>query len=149
MGGDGPGEPEDRRRGRARTPRLSRLPGTSDATGLERAGRHPLGPDRTRRPLTARLRATAAHGAPGWPTAHFADRTQAVLYSQFWRVDAARTHGISGTGLDWEIDWTAPWKRLVEETRARSLLETSEAPAGDNIFVSPTWIDRTDLYPEK
>ncbi|WP_257140438.1 hypothetical protein [Streptomyces sp. or3] len=38
MVGHGPGEPEDRRLGRARAPRLSRLPGTSDATGLERAG---------------------------------------------------------------------------------------------------------------
>lgn len=61
MGGDGPGDPEDRRRGRARAPCLSRLPGTSDATGPERAGRHPLGPDRTRRPHPCR---PTAHRAP-------------------------------------------------------------------------------------
>lgn len=47
-------------------------------------------------PLTARLRAIAADDAPGWPSLHFAeiindlaDHTQVILYSQFWRVDAA------------------------------------------------------------
>ncbi|MFJ4945602.1 hypothetical protein ACIP4V_23785 [Streptomyces albidoflavus] len=63
--------------------------------------------------------------------------------------DADRTYGVSGTGLDWELDWTAPWEHLVEESRTCYLLEASEAPADDNIFVAPTWIDRTDLYPEK
>ncbi|WP_234323608.1 hypothetical protein [Streptomyces sp. NRRL F-2580] len=72
-----------------------------------------------------------------------------ILYSQFWRVDAGRTYGISGTALDWELDWTAPWEHLVEESRTWSLLEASEAPVGDNIFVAPTWIDRTDLFPER
>ncbi|MCX4764726.1 HEAT repeat domain-containing protein [Streptomyces sp. NBC_01275] len=107
-------------------------------------------------PLTARLRATAADDTPGWPSAHFAeiindlaDHAQVILYSQVWRVDAGRTYGVSGTGLDWELDWTAPWEHLVEESRTWSLLEASEAPAGDNIFVAPTWIDRTDLYPER
>ncbi|MFI2370939.1 HEAT repeat domain-containing protein [Streptomyces sp. NPDC018833] len=106
-------------------------------------------------PLTARLRATTADDAPGWPTTHFteiindlADHAQVILYSQFWRVDAGRTYGVSDTGLDWELDWTAPWEHLVEESRTWSLLEASEAPAGDNIFVVPTWIDRTDLRPE-
>lgn len=105
-------------------------------------------------PLTARLRATVADDAPGWPSAHFteiindlADHAQVILYSQFWRVDAGRTYDISGTGLDWELDWTAPWEHLVEEFRTWSLLEASEAPVGDNIFVALTWIDRTDLYP--
>ncbi|MDV9191056.1 hypothetical protein R6L23_23080 [Streptomyces sp. SR27] len=64
-------------------------------------------------------------------------------------MDASRTYGISGTGLDREPDWTAPWEHLAEESRTRSLLEASAAPAGDDIFVAPTWIDRTDLrtYP--
>ncbi|MEV6332064.1 HEAT repeat domain-containing protein [Streptomyces sp. NPDC051909] len=107
-------------------------------------------------PLTARLRATTADGAPRWPSTHFteiindlADHAQVILYSQFWRVDTGRTYGVSGTGLDWELDWTAPGEHLVEESRAWSLLEASEAPAGDDIFVAPTWIDRTDLYPER
>jgi hypothetical protein len=107
-------------------------------------------------PLTARLRATAEDDAPGWPSAHFteiindlADHTQVILYSQFWRVDAGRTYGISGPSLDWELDWTAPWEHLVEESRTWSLLEISEAPAGSNIFIALTWIDRTDLYPER
>ncbi|MEJ1197894.1 MULTISPECIES: HEAT repeat domain-containing protein [unclassified Streptomyces] len=107
-------------------------------------------------PLTARLRATATDDAPGWPSARFAeiindlaDHAQVILYSQFWRVDAGRTYGVSGTGRDWELDWTAPWEHLVEESRTWSLLEASEAPVGDNIFVAPTWIDRTDLYPER
>lgn len=106
--------------------------------------------------LTARLRATAADDTPGRPSAHFAetindltDHAQVILYSQFWRVDAGSTYGISGTGLDWELDWTAPWEHLVEESRTWSLLEASEAPASDNIFVAPTWVDRTDLYPER
>ncbi|MEU2127253.1 HEAT repeat domain-containing protein [Streptomyces sp. NPDC018352] len=106
--------------------------------------------------LTARLRATAADNAPGWPSARFpeiindlADHAQVILYSQFWRVDAGRTYGISDTGLDWELDWTAPWEHLVEESHTWSLLEASEAPTGSNIFVAPTWIDRTDLYPER
>ncbi|MER6613869.1 HEAT repeat domain-containing protein [Streptomyces xantholiticus] len=107
-------------------------------------------------PLTAHLRATAADDAPGWTSARFteiindlADHAQVILYSQFWRVDADRTYGVSDTGLDWELDWTAPWEHLVEESRTWSLLEASEAPAGDNIFVVPTWIDRTDLHPER
>jgi hypothetical protein len=74
---------------------------------------------------------------------------QVILYSQFWQVDAGRTYGIFGTGLDWELDWTAPWEHLVEESRTWSLLEASEAPVGDTVFVAPTWIDRTDLYPER
>ncbi|MFE1287525.1 HEAT repeat domain-containing protein [Streptomyces sp. NPDC058751] len=107
-------------------------------------------------PLTARLRATAADEAPGWPSARFteiindlADHAQVILYSQFWRVDAGGTYGVSDTGLDRELDWTAPWEHLVEESRTWSLLEASEAPVGDNVFVAPTWIDRTDLYPER
>jgi hypothetical protein len=106
-------------------------------------------------PLTASLRAAAADDAPGWPSARFAeivndlaDHAQVILYSQFWRVDAGRTYGVSGTGLDWELDWASPWEHLVEESRAWSLLEASEAPVGDDIFVAPTWIDRTDLHPE-
>ncbi|MFJ7044785.1 HEAT repeat domain-containing protein [Streptomyces sp. NPDC101112] len=107
-------------------------------------------------PLTARLRATAANAAPRWPSAHFtdliddlADHAQVILYSQFWRVDAGREYGVSSTNLDWELDWTAPWEHLVEESRAWSLLEASEAPVGDDIFVAPSWIDRSDLYPER
>lgn len=107
-------------------------------------------------PLTARLQATAADDAPGWPSTHFteiindlADHAQVILYSQFWRVDAGRTYAVSGTGLDWELDWTAPWEHLVEESRTCSLLEASEAPTGSNIFVAPTWIDRADLYLER
>ncbi|MFE4958744.1 hypothetical protein ACFRCW_33110 [Streptomyces sp. NPDC056653] len=41
-----------------------------------------------------------------------------ILYSQFWRVDGGRTYGISGSGLDWDLDWTAPWEHLVEEARS-------------------------------
>ncbi|MFE1958417.1 HEAT repeat domain-containing protein [Streptomyces sp. NPDC059479] len=107
-------------------------------------------------PLTARLRATAADDAPSWPSARFAeiindlaDHGQVILYSQFWRANAGRTYGVSDTGLDWELDWTAPWEHLVEESRTWSLLEASEAPTGDDIFVALTWIDRTDLYPER
>lgn len=107
-------------------------------------------------PLTACLRATAADNAPGWPSARFteiindlADHAQVILYSQFWHVDAGRTYGVSDTGLDWDLDWTAPWEHLAEESRTWSLLEASEAPVGDDIFVAPTWIDRTDLHPER
>ncbi|GEC05840.1 hypothetical protein SSP24_34950 [Streptomyces spinoverrucosus] len=46
-----------------------------------------------------------------------------------------------------DLDWTAPWEYLVEEARTWSLLEATEAPFGDNIFVAPTWIDRADLHP--
>ncbi|MFE2330102.1 hypothetical protein ACFXD5_40410 [Streptomyces sp. NPDC059385] len=63
-------------------------------------------------------------------------------------MDAGHTYGVSGTGLDWQLDWTAPWQHLVEEARAWSLLTATEAPAGDNVFVTPEWIDRTDLHPE-
>ncbi|MER5933747.1 hypothetical protein [Streptomyces sp. NPDC002054] len=72
-----------------------------------------------------------------------------TLCSQFWRVDAGRAYNISGTVLDWDLDWTAPWEHLVEESRIWSLLEASEAPTGDNIFVALTRIDRTDLHPER
>ncbi|MES4902191.1 MULTISPECIES: hypothetical protein [unclassified Streptomyces] len=54
-----------------------------------------------------------------------------------------------GATLDWELDWTAPWKHLVEESRTWSLREVSEAPVGDGIFVAPSWIDRSDLHPER
>ncbi|MFI6120115.1 HEAT repeat domain-containing protein [Streptomyces sp. NPDC051064] len=108
-------------------------------------------------PITAGLHAAAAaDDAPGWPSAHFtkiindvADHAQVILYSQFWRVDAGRTYGVPNTSPDWEPDWTAPWEHLVEEARAWSLLEATEAPVGENIFVTPTWIDRTDLHPER
>ncbi|MFG3424890.1 HEAT repeat domain-containing protein [Streptomyces californicus] len=107
-------------------------------------------------PLTARLRPTTADNAPGWPSAHFteiindlADHAQVILYSQFWQVDAGRTYSVSDTGLDRELDWTTPWQHLVEESRTWYLLEASEAPAGNDLFVAPTWIDRTDLYPER
>ncbi|MFB7030368.1 MULTISPECIES: hypothetical protein [unclassified Streptomyces] len=107
-------------------------------------------------PLTARLRPTAADNAPGRPSAHFTeiindltDHAQVILYSQFWRVDACDTYGVSGPALNWELDWTAPWEHLVEESRTWSLLEASEAPVGDDVFVAPTWIDRTDLHPER
>ncbi|MET8899382.1 HEAT repeat domain-containing protein [Streptomyces sp. NPDC004538] len=87
-------------------------------------------------PLTARPRPTTADNAPGWPSAHFneiinyvADHAHVILYSQFWRVDACDTYGVSGPALDWELDWTAPWEHLVEESR--------------------TWIDRTDLHQER
>ncbi|MGZ3101204.1 HEAT repeat domain-containing protein [Streptomyces sp. H72] len=50
-------------------------------------------------------------------------------------------------GLATQLECT--WEHLVEESRTWSLLEASEAPGGDNIFVAPTWIDRTDLYPER
>ncbi|MGW5235589.1 HEAT repeat domain-containing protein [Streptomyces nodosus] len=107
-------------------------------------------------PLTARLRATAADDAPGWPSAHFteiindlADHAQVILYSQFWRVNGGSTRRVANPGPDWGLDWTAPWEHLVEEARTWSLLEASEAPTGNDTFVAPTWIDRTDLYPER
>lgn len=105
-------------------------------------------------PLTARLGNTTDPDSPGWRSAHFeeiindlADHDQVILYSQFWRVDGGRTYGTPGTGLDWELDWTAAARELVEEARTWSLLEASEAPVGGNIFVAITWIDRTDLHP--
>ncbi|MFI6152174.1 HEAT repeat domain-containing protein [Kitasatospora sp. NPDC051170] len=105
-------------------------------------------------PLTARLRAAGGPDSPGWPTAHFveiiddlADHNQLILYSQFWKLEGEHTYGISGTSLDWQLDWTAPWEDLVEEARGWSLLEATEAPVGENVFVSPTWIDYTDLHP--
>ncbi|MEU6671642.1 HEAT repeat domain-containing protein [Streptomyces sp. NPDC046727] len=105
-------------------------------------------------PLTARLRATVADDAPGWPSAHLpeiindlADHAQVVLGTQFWRVRAGGTYGVSGTGPDWELDWTAPWDQLVEEARTWCLREAAQAPAGDDIFAVPTWIDHTDLRP--
>ncbi|WP_240981477.1 MULTISPECIES: hypothetical protein [unclassified Streptomyces] len=51
-----------------------------------------------------------------------------ILYSQFWQVGARRTYVISGTDLDWEPAWTAPWEHLVEESRTWPLLGAS-APA--------------------
>ncbi|WP_392972704.1 hypothetical protein [Streptomyces sp. LN245] len=106
-------------------------------------------------PLTANLRATVAADAPGWPSAHFgeiiddlAGHAQVILYSMFWQVDAGGTYYVSHTAPDWGLDWTTDWERLVEEARTCSLLEATEAPVGDNIFVDPVWIDRNDLNPE-
>ncbi|MDT6986718.1 HEAT repeat domain-containing protein [Streptomyces lusitanus] len=107
-------------------------------------------------PLTARLRTTATDNTTGWPSTRYADITndladhaQVILHSQFWQVDAGGMYGVAGPGLHWDLDWTAPWERLVEESRAWSLLGASEAPADDNILVVPTWIDRADLHPER
>ncbi|WP_235455133.1 HEAT repeat domain-containing protein [Streptomyces olivochromogenes] len=106
-------------------------------------------------PLTARLRAAAGPDAPGWPSARFtelvddlADHAQVILHSQFWRVDSGRTYWVYGPGTDQELDWTAPWEHLVEESRAQSLRQATNAPIADDIFVAPSWIDRTDLHPE-
>ncbi|MFJ9852648.1 HEAT repeat domain-containing protein [Streptomyces sp. NPDC101150] len=105
-------------------------------------------------PLAARLRSAAGAESPGWPVAHLtavindlADHDQLILYSQFWKVEGKKTYGISATGLQWELDWTAPWERLVEEARTWSLLEAAEAPAGENVFAYPAWIDRSDFQP--
>ncbi|MFJ9418778.1 hypothetical protein ACIRPT_32165 [Streptomyces sp. NPDC101227] len=70
-----------------------------------------------------------------------------ILYSQFWKVEGKKTYGISATSPQWELDWTAPWERLVEEARTWSLLEAAEAPAGENVFAYPAWIDRSDFQP--
>ncbi|MGQ7751826.1 hypothetical protein ACUN29_25650 [Streptomyces sp. WC2508] len=64
-----------------------------------------------------------------------------ILHFQFWQADAGRTYDVSGTGLDWELDWNELWEHLAEESRTWPLLEASEAPTGDNIFVAPTWIE--------
>ncbi|MFJ3169426.1 hypothetical protein ACIPJK_01460 [Streptomyces roseus] len=105
--------------------------------------------------LTARLRAGTGADGPVWPSAQFtaiindlADHSQVILHSRFWRADAGRTYCVSGVGLDWQLDWSAPWEHLVEEARAWSLLEATEAPVGEDIFVSPTWIDTADLHSE-
>lgn len=133
------------------------LPGDSEPVALRWAltdlgARTPVVPPS----LTARLRAGTGPDSPGWPSTHFtaivndlADHAQLILYSQFWRVDAGQTYGVCGIGLDWQLDWTAPWDHLVEEARTWSLLEAMDAPVRDNLFVSPTWIDRTDLHPER
>lgn len=60
-------------------------------------------------------------------------------------MDAGHTYGVPAPPWTENSDWTAPWEHLVEESRTWSLLEAFQAPAGDNIFVTPTWIDRTDL----
>lgn len=91
--------------------------------------------------LTARLRAEAGDSSPGWPSAQFAaiindldDHTQVILYSQFWRVDAGRTYCVSGPGLDWQLDWSAPWEHLVEEARAWSLWKPPKHPSARTSF---------------
>ncbi|WP_405665258.1 HEAT repeat domain-containing protein [Streptomyces sp. NBC_01166] len=107
-------------------------------------------------PLTARLGDTTDPGGLCRPSAAFeevindlADHSQVILYSQFLQVEGERTYYVSYTGPDWQVDWAAPWEELVEETRTHSLLEATEAPVGKDIFVTPTWIDRTDLHPER
>ncbi|MEU9104584.1 hypothetical protein AB0D54_09480 [Streptomyces xanthophaeus] len=123
-----------------------------------RAGQPPLGPDRTGRPhpgrppLTARLATTVGRDIPGWPSARFAeivddlaDHDQVILFSQFWRVEGEHAYWTRGPGLDWELDWTAPWSTLVEEARAWSLLEATESPSAEDTYVSITWLSPTDL----
>ncbi|MEV0871332.1 HEAT repeat domain-containing protein [Streptomyces sp. NPDC049950] len=137
-------------------PERATPPDWSEPEGIRRAltelgARTPVVP-----PLITRLRATPADNAPGWPSARFtgiindpADHAQVILHSQFWQVAAARTYDVSGPGPDRGLDWTAPWQHLVEESRTWPLLEASGAPTDDTIFVAPTWIDRTDLSPER
>ncbi|MCF2538686.1 hypothetical protein K6168_23930 [Streptomyces sp. FB2] len=85
-----------------------------------------------------------------WPTmAGGANQVSLIDAQRNWRVGTGRAYGVPGPGLGWELDWTAPWEHLVEESRTWSLLEASEAPAGDGIFVAPAWIDRSDLHPER
>lgn len=114
-GGHGPGSLEIDGIIEPLTPRPPRLPGTHERLHrswsesvvircalTELGARTPVVPA-----LTARLRPTAANDVPGWPSAHFteiindmADHAQVILYSQFRRVEANRTYGVSGTGLD-------------------------------------------------
>ncbi|MFI9099538.1 hypothetical protein ACIGXA_03365 [Streptomyces fildesensis] len=72
------------------------------------------------------------------------DHEQWIRYSQFWNLPGGQTHWISGLSLDWQL---GPWDYLVAEARAWSLLVATEGRGGENAFVSPTWIDRTDLPP--
>ncbi|WCD88427.1 putative phycocyanin operon protein Z [Streptomyces xanthophaeus] len=103
-------------------------------------------------PLTARLATTVGPDIPGWPSARFAeivddlaDHGQVILFSQFWRVEGKHTYWTRGPGLEWELDWTAPWPTLVEEARAWSLLEATESPSAEDTYVSITWLSPTDL----
>ncbi|MFJ3928001.1 HEAT repeat domain-containing protein [Streptomyces sp. NPDC090022] len=105
-------------------------------------------------PLTASLRAAPADDSPGWPSARFADvindladHGQVILCSEFVQWVGGRRYFPSWTRPDWQPDWYAPWADLVEETRTQSLLEATETPVGDDIFVDITWMNRTDLYP--
>ncbi|MFE7626590.1 hypothetical protein [Streptomyces sp. NPDC057509] len=112
-----------------------------------------VGDPRCGQPSSACWTATTRPSANGWPWSwpawSLTGHAQGILYSQFWQVDADCTYSVSAPGLDWELDWTAPWEHLVEESRTRPLPAASEAPTGDNISVAPTWIDRTDLRPER
>lgn len=118
-------------------------------TGLD--ARTPVVP-----PLTSHLRATAADNAPGWPSAHFTrdhqrpgrprpgDPLLPVLASGC-RPHVRRLGHWPGLGTRLDRALGAPGRRVPHLV----LLEAPEAPVGDNIFVAPTWIDRTDLNPER
>ncbi|WP_374940084.1 CPCC family cysteine-rich protein [Streptomyces finlayi] len=52
----------------------------------------------------------------------------------------------------WEDDGVQfRWPTMAGGANKVSLppFEATEAPVGDNIFVTPTWIDRTGLHPER
>ncbi|MGW2138341.1 HEAT repeat domain-containing protein [Streptomyces sp. NPDC001773] len=113
----------------------------------ELGARHPVVPL-----SAARLCSMTSFGEPAWPSAHYievvnelADHDQLVLYSQFWKIEGDRTYGIYGPDLDWQLDWERPWPELVESAREWALLEATEAPCDENIIVTITWIDHTDL----
>lgn len=60
--------------------------------------------------LPACLRGTAADDTPGWPSAHFAEivndlagHARGSLCSELQWVDADRSYGVYGVGLDWDL----------------------------------------------
>ncbi|GAA2111089.1 hypothetical protein GCM10009759_52900 [Kitasatospora saccharophila] len=88
-----------------------------------------------------------------WPAARLpevigelAAHGQAVLYFMPWEVrpDGSR-YGGSGPGIDWDVDRSWPWERLVEHCRDWALLAAEAVEQGPELVATICWIDAADL----
>ncbi|MFI5987435.1 HEAT repeat domain-containing protein [Streptomyces sp. NPDC051555] len=108
---------------------------------------HPVVP-----PLVASLRSSTNGVDAVWPPDRLtdlvddlADHGQLVLSVAFWQTGDRGTYWVGAPAVDWDFDWSAPWRELVEQTRREAWLAVIEAPTGEGIVATISWIDRSDF----
>jgi hypothetical protein len=109
--------------------------------------RHPVVPD-----LVAKLRTDLPTGGEAWPISRLsavldelARHGQVILYIQIWAIEAnGKVHWVRHDRVDDTLPWDREWPDLVSEAHLRARLEAGQAPSGDNLFATISWIDASD-----